>query len=431
MYIAIVGLIMLIVFMTLILTKRTSVFTALIIVPIVFGFIAGFGKDTLSFAAKGIIDVGPTVATLAFAILFFGILLSAGLFDPLGGIVLRFMKGDPFRVILGTAILSSLVSFDGDAVTTIMICCAVLLPVYNKLKINRAYLAIFVIMPNGIINMFPWGGPTVRLMSVAQLDSGELLSRLLPLIVVGILVTLLLAAFVGMKERKRLGIADFDLQAAKVELDANELELRRPKKIWFNLILAILVLVAIIALKIPGILAFAIGSAIALIVNYSNLKAERKVIEKISEGIISVVLVILGAGVLMGILNESGMAAAMAEKLIAIIPASWASKFNLIFAVIGGPAVWILNNDAFYFGVYPVLAKTAMSYGYSAMQVGLASIMGQALRGFSPVIPALYFLASYVGVEFSEYQKKAIPISLVLFAAYIATGFFMNIYFLN
>ena len=38
MYISIVGIIMLIVFMTLILTKRTSALTALVVVPIVFGF---------------------------------------------------------------------------------------------------------------------------------------------------------------------------------------------------------------------------------------------------------------------------------------------------------------------------------------------------------------------------------------------------------
>lgn len=428
MNITIVGLIMLIVFMTLILTKRTSALTALIVVPIVFGFIAGFGTNTFTYAMKGIIGVGTTISMLAFAILFFGIMLCAGLFDPLGGIVLRFMKGDPFRVILGTAILSALVSLDGDGTTTIMICCALLMPVYTKLKINRAYLAIFVIMPNGVINLLPWGGPTARLLAVAKLDSGALLAKLLPLIIVGILATIAMAAYVGLKERKRLGITNLDFQAAKVEVDADELELRRPKYIWFNLILTVLAMVAIIVIGIPGPLVFAFGAAIALIVNYHNLKDERKVIEHNAEGIVNVVLMILGAGVLMGVLSESGMATAMAKQLVAVIPASWGSKFTFIFAVIGGPAVWILNNDAFYFGLYPVLAQTATAYGFSAMQIGLASLLGQALRGFSPVIPALYFLASYVKVEFGEYQKKIIPFAFIQFAVYLIFGLFMGIY---
>ena len=431
MYTTIVGSIMLIVFMTLILTKRTSALTALIVVPIVFGFIAGFGTDTFVYAMKGIIGVGTTISMLAFAILFFGIMLCAGLFDPLGNVVLKFMKGDPLRVILGTAILAALVSLDGDGTTTIMICCALLMPVYTKLNINRAYLAIFILMPNGIINLLPWGGPTARLLAVSNLDAGDLLRRLLPLMLIGLLSTFIMAAFAGLKERKRLGIVDIDFQADMVAVEADELALKRPQYIWFNLILSILAMVAIIAFGIPGPLVFAFGASIALVVNYHNLKDERKVINRNAEGIVNIVMMILGAGILMGILSESGMATAMAERLISIIPESWGSMFTLLVAIISGPAVWILNNDAFYFGLYPVLAETATAYGYSEMQVALASLMGQALRGFSPVIPALYFLTSYVKIEFGDFQKKIIPYSFIAFAINLLVGFFMNIYFLN
>lgn len=431
MYISIVGIVMLVVFMTLILTKRTSALTALIVVPIVFGFIAGFGTNTLLYAMKGIIGVGTTISMLAFAILYFGIMLCAGLFDPLGNIILRFFKGDPFRVILGTAILAALVSLDGDGTTTVMICCAMLIPVYTKLNINKVYLAIFIIMPNGVINMLPWGGPTARLLAVASLDANELLVRLLPLMLTGLLVTFAMAAFAGMKERKRLGIADINFEEKEIECSYEELALKRPKYIWFNFILTVLVLVAIIALGIPGPLVFAVGATLALTVNYRNLKDERKVINHNAEGIVHIVLMVLGAGILMGILSESGMATAIAERFISVIPEAWGGMFNLLVAIISGPAVWILNNDAFYFGLYPVLAKTANAYGFSNMQVGLASLMGQALRGFSPVIPSLYFLTSYVDVEFSDFQKKIIPFCIVMFAVYIATGFLMNIYFLH
>ncbi|MBW7573201.1 CitMHS family transporter [Caproiciproducens faecalis] len=429
MYITVVGIIMLVVFMTLILTKRTSALTALILVPIVFGFIAGYGTNTFVYAMKGIIGVGTTISMLVFAILYFGIMLCTGLFDPLGNIVQRFFKGDPFRVVLGTAILAALVSLDGDGTTTIMICCAMLMPVYAKLKINPVYLAIFIIMPNGVINLLPWGGPTARLMAVAKLDATVLLRGLLPLMVAGLLSSFAMAAYVGLKERKRLGIAA-DFVANDVECSSEESALRRPKYIWFNLVLTVLALVSIIALGIPGPLVFAIASSIALIVNYRNLKDESKVVSHNAQGIVNVVLMILGAGILMGVLSESGMATAMAERLISIIPESWGNMFNLLVAVISGPAVWILNNDAFYFGLYPVLAETATAYGFTATQVGLASLMGQALRGFSPVIPALYFLTTYVDVDFSEFQKKMIPFCLIMFALYIATGFLMNIYFL-
>ena len=428
MYIVIIGVIMLTVFMALILSKKASPFTALVLVPIVFGFIAGYGTDTFKYAIMGMLGVGSTVAMLVFAILYFGIMLCTGLFDPLAGVVLRFMKGDPFRVILGTAILSALVSLDGDGTTTIMICCAALLPIYNKLKIDRVWLAIFVIAPNGIINLLPWGGPTARLMAVINLDSGELLLRLLPLMFVGLVVTFIQAGFIGLRERKRLGITDVDIQAFKADLTDEEMELRRPKLIWVNLALSILCMIAIIAMGIPGPLVFAIASCIALAVNYRDPKIERRVIEFNAEGIINTVVVIFGAGVLMGMLSESGMAESMATALISVIPASWGSSFTFIIALISGPAVWILNNDAFYFGIVPVLAETAQAYGFTDMQIGLATLMGQNLRGFSPVIPALYFLANYVKVDFSHYQKKIIPVSLIGTGMALVTGLIMGIY---
>jgi CitMHS family citrate-Mg2+:H+ or citrate-Ca2+:H+ symporter len=428
MYTVVVGVIMLVVFMTLILTKRVSTLTALVIVPIIFGFIAGYGTETFRYAMYGMISVGNTVSMLAFAILYFGIMLCTGLFDPLASVVLKFMKGDPFRVILGTAIMSALVSLDGDGTTTIMICCAALIPVYTKLNISKVYLAIFVIMPNGVINLLPWGGPTVRMLTVLPLDSGELILNLLPLIVVGLASVMLMAVWVGIKERKRLGIVNLDFQAAKADLSEEDLELRRPKMVWFNLALSVVCMLAIIVIGIPGPLVFAICSCIALAVNYRNLKQQRRVIDYNSKGIVTVVVMVLGAGVLMGMLSESGMANEIATALVSVIPESWGGFFTFILALISGPGVWILNNDAFYFGLLPVLAKTASSYGFSDMQIGLASLMGQNLRGFSPVIAALYFLASYVNIEFSEYQKKIIPFCLIAFVLYLATGFFMGIY---
>jgi CitMHS family citrate-Mg2+:H+ or citrate-Ca2+:H+ symporter len=428
MYIVIIGVIMLVVFMALILSKKVSPLSALVIVPIVFGFVAGFGTDTFRHAMLGMIDVGTTVAMLTLAILYFGIMLCTGLFDPLGGVLLRFMKGDPFRVIMGTALLSTLVSLDGDGTTTVMICCATLIPVYTKLNINRVWLATFVILPNGVINLLPWGGPTARLLAVIKLDSGELLLRLLPLLAIGLVVTFAMAAFIGLRERKRLGITDLVFQEQRAELTAEEMEMRRPKLIWFNLALTIVCLLAIIAMGIPGPLVFAIGSCIALVVNYHNLKTERRVITYNAEGIVNVVVLILGAGVLMGMLNKSGMAEAMSNALISVIPESWSPAFTFIIAFLSGPGTWILNNDAFFFGIMPVLAETASSYGFTDMQIGLASLLGQALRGFSPVIPALYFLTSYVKVEFSDYQKKMIPLCLILFAVNLFAGLVLGIY---
>ncbi|MDR1213522.1 MAG: citrate:proton symporter [Propionibacteriaceae bacterium] len=422
-YQLIVGVVMIVVFMTAILSRKMSALTALITIPLIFGFIAGFGTSTLEFAWSGIESVGPTVAMLVFAITYFGVMLATGLFDPLTGFVLKFMKGDPLRVLVGTAIMSSLLSLDGDGTTTIMIMVAALLPVYNKLGISRVWLAIFIIMPNGAINLMPWGGPTARLLAVLPIDSGALLLRLLPMILIGVLVSISIAFFVGLKERKRLGITDIEFSAQARQLTEDETALRRPKLAWFNLVLTLLVLIAIIAVGIPGPLVFPFGIAIALIVNYRDLKLERKALETVADALVHVVLMILGAGILLGILDASGLAARMAEVIISVVPASWGGVFTFILALVAAPLVWIMNNDAFYFGAFPILAETASLYGFSDMQIAISSLAGQSLRGFSPVIPSLYFMAAYLKIEFSDYQKKIIlPCCIAFVGSLIAAA---------
>ena len=428
MNIVLVGILMMVVFMAAILSKKVSALTALVVVPVIFGLIAGFGTDTFNYAATGILSVGGTVAMLAFAILYFGVMLCTGLFDPLSGVMLRFMKGDPLRVLVGTVMLSTLVSLDGDGTTTIMICCAALLPVYQKLDINRAWLALFIGLPNYAINLLPWGGPTARLLAVMDLDSSELLINLIPIIVTGLLTALAMSVVIGLKERKRLGIQDIDVKKLSDSIGIDRAEFKRPRYIWFNLVLTVVVLLLIIFAGVPGPFMFAVGSCVALVVNYHDIKLERKVIEYNAEGIVNIVLMIMGAGVLMGILSESGMDQAMANALISVIPESWGGRFTFMLGLISGPAVWLLNNDAFYFGIFPVLAEAARTYGFSDMQIGLASLLGQFVRCCSPVIPAAYFLCSYVGIEFSDVQKKAIPVACISFAVMLILGAVMGLY---
>ena len=77
------------------------------------------------------------------------------------------------------------------------------------------------------------------------------------------------------------------------------------------------------------------GTAIALLVNYPNQKTQRQVISSVAPDMINVVMMVLGAGVLMGVLNGpegAGMSNAIAELLVSIIPESLGSYFAVIIA---------------------------------------------------------------------------------------------------
>lgn len=416
---------MVITFMILIMSKKMTAFTSLIIIPVIFGLIGGFGLELGSFAITGVKSVASTSAMLLFAILFFGIMINAGLFDPLVKVTLKFVKGDPLKVLVGTAILAAVVSLDGDGTTTTMICCSALIPIYKKLKIKPLYLASIIIMQNSIMNLIPWGGPTARVMSVLKLDGGEVLRPLVPGMIVAIIYVIGVAYYLGLKERKRLGIVKLDdiaLDELVSSTDEEELALKRPKLLAVNLILTILVVGTLIIGKVPSAIIFEVGAALALIINYPSLKTQREVIEKHGGSAIQVIIMVLAAGVFMGILTESGMSDAIAKSLTSIVPESLGSHFSLITAIISIPGTFLLSNDAFYFGILPVLAETGAAYGFSALQIGVASLMGQAFHLLSPLVAFIYLLLQLTGVDMGEWQRYVAKWAIGIFVIFVGVA---------
>jgi citrate-Mg2+:H+ or citrate-Ca2+:H+ symporter, CitMHS family len=423
---ALLGYGMVIVFMILIMTKKMTAFTSLIVVPIVFALIGGLGPKIGAFAASGVKSVAPTASMLLFAILFFGIMINAGLFDPLVDWVLKFVKGDPLKVLVGTAILAAVVSLDGDGSTTAIICCSALVPIYNRLKINKLYLASIVIMQNGIMNLVPWGGPTARVMSVLKLEGSQILQPFLLGMAISILYVIGVAYFIGLKERKRLGItvinkASKDEMAAAIAVDPEELALKRPKLVWVNFLLVVLSVYLLVSGKVSAGIVFEVAAALALMINYPSLKDQRKLIEINAANAIQVVVMVLAAGIFMGVLTDSKMAEAIANNLISLIPQSLGAHFPIITAIISVPGAFFLSNDAFYFGVLPVLAKTGALYGFSAAQIGVAALIGQAFHLLSPLVAAIYLLLQMSGVDMGEWQRYTAKWAIGIFLIYVIT----------
>ncbi|WP_125143981.1 CitMHS family transporter [Clostridium transplantifaecale] len=425
MSLAFLGLAMIVVFMALIMAKKLSPFTSLILVPIVFGLLAGYGWDTLKYAMDGIKSVASTFAMMTFAILYFGVMLTAGMFDPMVDRVVAWCKGDPLKVLVGTAVLAAFVSLDGDGTTTVMICCTAMIPIYNRLKIKKIYLANLIILQNCIMNLIPWGGPTARVMSVMNLDAGEILAPLVPGMALSAIYVIGVSYYLGLKERKRLGIANITNSVNTVEISGEEREWKRPKLILFNVILTAAIIASLIMGLASSAILFGVGTAIALVVNYPVQKTQRKVISSLAPDMISVVMMVLGAGVLMGVLNgpeDAGMSNAIAQLLVSIIPESLGRYFAVIIAVVSAPGTYLLNNDAFYYGVLPPLAATAQAYGFTDLQIGFAALMGQAFHFLSPLVPFIYLLMDMTEISLAEYQGYIFKWCIGIFVIFMGAG---------
>ena len=426
MNLAFLGFAMIIVFMALIMAKKLSPFTSLILVPVAFGLLAGYGWDTLGYAMDGIKSVASTFAMMTFAILYFGVMLTAGMFDPMVDHVVAWCKGDPLKVLVGTAVLAAFVSLDGDGTTTVMICCTAMIPIYNRLKIKKIYLATLIILQNCIMNLIPWGGPTARVMSVMKLDAGEILAPLVPGMVLSAIYVVGVSYYLGLKERKRLGVANAAAsEVHKVEVSPEEQEWKRPKLILFNLALTAAVIVSLIMGLASSAILFGVGTAIALVVNYPDQKVQRKVISSLAPDMINVVMMVLGAGVLMGILNgpeDAGMSNSIAQFLVSVIPESLGRYFAVIIAAISAPGTYLLNNDAFYYGVLPPLAATAEAYGFTSLQIGFAALMGQAFHFLSPLVPFIYLLMDQTEITLAQYQGYIFRWCVGIFVIFMAMG---------
>ena len=172
------GFCIIVALLALIMTKRASVIVALIAVPMIFGALAGFGPKLGAFAFEGIKSVAPVGVMLMFAILYFGLMNDVGMFDPAIKRIIQYGGGDPVKVAVGTALIAMLAHLDGSGASTFLIAIPAMLPIYDKLGMDRKVLTCIVALGAGTMNMLPWGGPTLRAATSLQLNMTIFSTRL-------------------------------------------------------------------------------------------------------------------------------------------------------------------------------------------------------------------------------------------------------------
>jgi CitMHS family citrate-Mg2+:H+ or citrate-Ca2+:H+ symporter len=472
------GFLMIAVFMYLILSKRLTPVVALILVPVVFGIAAvQFGAAVLpedGGVTDSIMDAiksfAPTAALLFFAIIYFGLMIDVGLFDPLIRLILRVVGNSPVRLVIGTAVLAGLVSLDGDGSTTFIITVSALLPIYLKLGMSPVVLTVVACLANGVLNIVPWGGPTVRAATVLKVSPNDLFIPMVPGMIAAMATVLVLAFMMGRSEKKRLQNSGRTLESVAVSLGAQQggsggcnggrrglgilpprpggsadLELDyeednsdmasgldperktlRPKLIWFNLALTVGLLVMLGLDVFPLALLFMIAAAIALVVNFPNHHDQSERVKAHASSIVAVVAMVFAAAVLVGVLEGTGMVTAMADAIVAAVPPGLGPWFAVITGLLSMPFTFFMSNDAFYFGVLPILSEAAGHYGISPVEMAQASIVGQPVHLTSPLVPAMLLLISLARVDLADFHKKviwrAVVCSLVMLAVAIGLG---------
>lgn len=470
----ILGFAMIATFLVLIMMKKMSPIAALVLIPAAFCVFVGKGAKLGDYVIDGVTGLAPTAAMLMFAIVYFGVMIDVGLFDPIVRGILRFCKADPMRIVVGTAVLAAIVSLDGDGSTTFMITVSAMYPLYKRLKMSLVVMTGVAAMANGVMNTLPWGGPTARAATALKVDAGDVFVPMIPALAVGLVAVIGLAYVLGVRERRRLGTLALDevLVTEKetetvlvgaggtgtpdspapgggsgtttatttgttttgsdgadderfAALDPDRPTLR-PRLYWFNALLTVVLLTAMIMELLPIPVLFLLGAALALSVNFPHIPDQKARLAAHADNVLNVSGMVFAAAVFTGVLQGTGMVDHMATWMVDVIPEAMGPHMALVTGVLSLPLTYFMSNDGFYFGVLPVLAEAGAAHGVTPLEMARASLVGQPLHMSSPLVPAVYVLVGMAKVEFGDHTrfvvKWAAATCLVILGAGILFG---------
>ncbi|RAS86622.1 damage-inducible protein CinA [Priestia endophytica] len=416
----ILGVTMITVFTYFIMSGRLSSFTALTIIPLIFAIIGGFITSVDEMMLDGVKLVATSAVFLLFALLFFGIMIDAGMFDPLIKKILKTVKGDPLKVAIGTAVLTLLVALDGDGTTTFIIVISSMLPLYKRLNMNPLVLATISMLAFSVVcGVTPWGGPGIRALSVLGLNQTDFFVPLIPTLIGGSIWVIFVSFILGKMERKRLGVIDLKESAATHDESLEEVafghdeSIKRPQLIWINLILTIIVMAVLISGLVQPAILFLIAAVVAMLINYPTLAQQKDRIKDHGGNALLVLLVVFAGGAFTGILSGTKMVDSIASNLVSIIPDSWGAFFPIIVGLVSIPFTFVMSNDAFYFGVVPIFASTAQAYGIEPIEIVRTVVLTQSAHFLLPLVPATILLTGMLKLNIAEYVRFTLKWSVL------------------
>lgn len=416
---ALIGYITLFALVAMLLRGKMSPITVFGTIPVLGAILLLASPAEISeWIGSGLNSVWKTAVLFIFSVEYFGIMSDAGMFDVIVDKLVKMAGTNVILVAVATALVAVIGHLDGATATTVLITIPAMLPLWKRLKMDPLGLLFILGTAMGVMNLVPWGGPIVRVASVLNMDVTELWHQILPFQGVCLLATVVIAAVIGLIEKKK-GAGAFTEEELEKEAerktDPETEALKRPKLLWFNILLSVVLILALMFAVMASHILFMIALAIALIVNYPDAKLQRARFKAHASNALDTSATLLAAAVFIGIMQNSGMLDAMVDVLLAVMPASMGRYMNIIAGLISVPVGCCLGADTFYYGLFPLLGEAAAAYGVPQLDVGIAMLIGKNVAMIcSPLQPTTFLAMGLAGVELNDHLKANFPRTWVL-----------------
>ena len=440
MFLGFLGLLMIVIIVWALIQSKTNPVPIFVIVPIIAAVIAGFGpEDIFKFIQTGVSKTWSTAVLFIFSIVYFSLMSDVGLFDPMVNYLAKKAGNNIMLVTIATAMIAVIGHLDGALDSTLLITIPAMLPIYKKLHIRPVVLVCIIGAAMSIMNLVPWGGPVARTGVVLNADVNALWQDLIPLQGVGLVILLVFATYMGMVEKRRgaglnptgeaalldSSIVPADSNATTADIEA----MKRPKLLWFNGILTLIVILLLCFTKIPLYGAFMFGLAIALIVNFPGAKAQAKAIKMHADTALTMPMILLASGVFLGVLSGTKMMDNMASMLIALVPDFLGPHLQTVFGIFGVPIGMLLGTDSYFFGLVPLAISVGQKFGVNPQDMAMAMLISKNYGVLVTPHAATTFLAcGLAGIEIKDMLKFCAPRLFVMSLISLACGAMLGLF---
>jgi len=411
--VALIGFVMIVLIVLLLLKGKMSPIVVLALIPTAAALLLGYGPvEVAGFIKDGINTTTSNGILFIFSVIYFGVMSDTGMFDVIVNFLVKLAGNNVIAVTVSTALIATIAHLDGTTATTVLVTIPALYPVYKAMKIDGRILLCLTGACMGVMNLLPWGGPVARAATVLSMDANELWHILIPIQIVGLIFNIIVAVLLGMLAVKQgAGAGKGEVVESDQKTKEEEIALRRPKLLIFNLLLTIGLIATLSTGIITSYVAFLTALSLALAVNYPDLKLQDKLIKKHAPAALIISATLFSAGAMVGIFDATGMLTDMANAIMSIIPGFLGRFIHIIFGVLALPLGLCIGTDAYFYGIMPLVMQVGETYGVASLSTALAMIIGKNLALMvSPLVPATYLAIGLTGTELKDHMKFSIPV---------------------